>query len=97
MGQFWVYILTNPRHNVLYTGFTDDIERRVGEHKAKVHSGFTKTYNCKILVYYEEFGDADEALARERQIKRYRREWKKNLINGMNPAWRDLFEDFQTS
>ncbi|MEM6840833.1 MAG: GIY-YIG nuclease family protein [Bacteroidota bacterium] len=94
MGRFYVYILTNRHHTVFYTGFTDDLERRVYEHKHRLLEGFTKKYNCNKLVYYEEFTTAEEALHREKQIKRYRRDWKKNLINSINPQWRDLYQDF---
>ncbi|MEM9833725.1 MAG: GIY-YIG nuclease family protein [Bacteroidota bacterium] len=96
MGRFYVYILTNRHHTVFYTGFTDDLERRVYEHKHRLLEGFTKKYNCDKFVYYEEFITSEEALHREKQIKRYRRDWKKNLINSINPQWRDLYQDFLT-
>ncbi len=94
MSRYYVYILTNRHHTVLYTGFTNDVGRRVYEHKHKLRAKFTKKYNCDKLLYYEEFTSAEEALHREKQIKRYRRGWKKNLINSLNPEWRDLYEDF---
>lgn len=101
MNRFYVYILTNHHHTVFYTGFTDDLEPRVYEHKHRLLEGFTKKYNCGVppsdkLVYYEEFISAEEALHREKQIKRYLRNWKKSLINSINPTWRDLYEDFLT-
>ncbi len=92
---YYVYIITNNHHTVLYTGFTDDVERRPWEHKNKVYRGFSYRYNCHKLVYYEEFNDAETALHREKQLKRYRRSWKIKLIEEMNPDWRDLTEDFK--
>ena len=92
--MYWVYIMTNKSNQVLYTGFCNDIEYRTYQHKAKMYEGFTKKYNCTKLIYYEEFHDKEEALHRERQLKRYRREWKFNLIRSMNPDFRDLYEDF---
>jgi putative endonuclease len=94
MKIYYVYILSNKYHTVFYTGFTDDLGRRIEEHKLKVVKGFTAKYNCDKLLYYEEYNDMEEALNRERQLKRYKREWKKNLINSMNPDWRDLADDF---
>lgn len=91
---FYTYILTNWKNEVYYTGFTDDLERRVYEHKNKLLGGFTAKYNCNKLIYFEEFPTANEALHREQQIKKYKREWKENLINSQNPEWRDLYEDF---
>ena len=87
---YYVYILTNKHHTVLYTGVTNNIERRVFEHKTKVNPGFTARYNCDRLVYFEEFQSIRIALHRERQLKKYRREWKENMISQMNPEWRDL-------
>ncbi len=85
---------TNKNQTVLYTGFTDNIERRIFEHKNKVYDGFTKKFNVSKLVYYEEFKDIESAKSREKQLKKYNRQWKENLINKMNPGWRDLYEDF---
>ena len=95
MKKFFVYILTNKNNTVIYTGFTNDLERRVFEHKNKLLKGFTSRFNINKLVYFEEFADADKAISREKQIKRYLRVWKENLINEMNPEWRDLYEDFK--
>lgn len=92
--NYYVYIITNKNHTVLYTGFTNDLERRVFEHKTGVYKGFSSKYNCHKLLYFEEFPIMDEALHRERQIKKYKRSWKENLINSMNPEWRDLYDDF---
>jgi putative endonuclease len=94
VGKYFVYILTNKYKNVLYTGFTDDLERRIYEHRNKVYKGFTAKYNVDKLVYYESFFDKASAMAREKQLKKYKKEWKKNLINKLNPNWNDLYEDF---
>ena len=94
MTNYFVYIMTNKSHTVLYTGFTDDLERRVYEHKNEVYKGFTSRYKCKKLIYYEEFGDIEEALHREKQLKRWRRSWKEELINKANLEWLDLYELF---
>lgn len=95
MKKYFVYIITNKRNTVFYTGFTDNVERRVFEHKHKLQPGFSKRYNCDKLVYFEEYSSVEEALDREKQIKRYKREWKINLINSINPEWSDLYEDFE--
>jgi putative endonuclease len=94
MNKYFVYILTNKNQTVLYTGFTDNLERRVFEHKNKLLKGFTYRFNVDVLVYYEEFTDLKMAKHRESQIKRYNRGWKENLINELNPDWRDLYQDF---
>ncbi len=94
MKKYFVYMTTNKNQTVLYTGFTDNIERRIFEHKNKVYDGFTKKFNVSKLVYYEEFKDIESAKSREKQLKKYNRQWKENLINKMNPGWRDLYEDF---
>ena len=90
---FYVYILTNKNRTVLYTGVTNDLTRRVWEHKDKMRDGFTKWYNVDRLVYYEAFDDVREAIAREKQIKGGSRQKKIDLINGMNKDWRDLYEE----
>jgi putative endonuclease len=96
MGKiYYVYFLTNYYNTVLYTGSTENIYDRVFEHKEKVNKGFTNKYNCIKLVYFEEFQDLDEAIDRERQLKRYKRKWKENLIQTVNPSWRDLSKDFE--
>jgi putative endonuclease len=89
-----VYIMTNRHRTVLYTGVTSDLDRRVLQHKAGVHpAGFTRRYNIDRLVYYELANDIRSAIAREKQIKRWRREKKVMLIESMNPEWRDLAAD----
>ena len=86
---YYVYILTNDS-GTLYIGVTNDIERRVGEHRLGVADGFTQKYRLKRLVYTEETHDIYEALAREKQIKKWRREKTIALVNSINPEWRDL-------
>ena len=88
--MFYVYILTNKWHTVLYTGSTNSIERRHFEHKEKVRSGFTNRYNCDQLVYFEEQPTREEAEAREQQIKGWTRAKKDALIESKNPEWSDL-------
>jgi len=85
--------MTNKLHRVLYTGLTNDLEKRVYEHKSKLIEGFTKKYNVNKLVYYEEFDDINDAIAREKQIKSGSRQKKIDLIAKMNPAWKDLSEE----
>jgi putative endonuclease len=92
--QYYVCILTNKHHTVLYTGVTNDLERRVYEHRSGQGGGFTSRYNVKKLVYYEACGDVvGVAIAREKQIKGGSREKKVELIEGMNPGWADLYEE----
>ncbi len=93
--QYYVYILTNKNNNVLYIGVTNDLERRVFEHKNKLVEGFTKKYNLNKLIYYEITEDVSSAIEREKQLKNWHREWKINLINSFNPKWKDLGVDFQ--
>ncbi len=86
--------MTNTRKTVLYTGRTHDLVRRINEHKNKVHpKSFTARYNINQLVYFEEFGDEEESKFREHQIKAGSRKKKVDLINSMNPEWRDLAEE----
>ncbi|WP_370631511.1 GIY-YIG nuclease family protein [Peptoniphilus sp. KCTC 25270] len=90
----YVYILASPNRNALYVGVTKDLERRMYEHKNKLHDGHTSKYNIVDLVYYEEGGDSSSAIEREKQIKHWSRSKKEALISGMNPDWRDLSEDW---
>ena len=92
--QYCVYILTNSRHTVLYTGVTNNLERRSLEHKSKQGNAFTKRYNVNQLVYYECDDDISLAIAREKQIKAGSREDKIKLINSLNPEWKDLSKEF---
>jgi putative endonuclease len=89
MRQYHVYIMTN-RSKTLYTGVTNDIERRVYEHKQKLVNGFTKRYNLTMLVYYETTNDVQSAISREKQIKGWLRRKKIALIESVNPEWADL-------
>lgn len=91
---YYVYILTNRTNRVLYIGMTNDLVRRTYEHKHKMVEGFTKKYNLKKLVYYEATNDVESAIKREKQLKNWHREWKRNLINKVNPDWKDLGEEF---
>jgi putative endonuclease len=92
--QYCVYILTNSRHTVLYIGVTNNVERRLSEHQDKLGSAFTRKYNADQLVYYECGDDIRVAIAREKQIKAGSRQDKIDLINGINPEWRDLSKAF---
>ena len=91
--QYYVYIITNKNNSVLYTGITNDLKKRVFEHKEKLIDGFTKKYNIGKLVYYEIFNDAYHAISREKQIKAGSRHKKIMLINSMNEKWKDLYYD----
>jgi putative endonuclease len=95
LKNFYVYILTNPSNTVLYTGITNDIVRRTYEHKGKEVKGFTSRYNVIKLVYYETYEDADSAIAREKQIKAGSRAKKIELIEKMNPKWKDLSKEWE--
>jgi putative endonuclease len=90
--QFYIYIMTNKAHTVLYTGMTNDIRRRAYEHKQKLVEGFAKKYNVVKLVYYEAYGDCISAIKREKQIKAGSRKKKEELINSINKEWRDLYD-----
>jgi putative endonuclease len=85
--------MTNKRNTVLYTGVTSDLKRRIYQHKEKLVEGFTKKYNITKLVYYEIYDDIENAILREKQIKRGSRQKKVQLINSMNEDWRDLYEE----
>ncbi|MCF8033942.1 MAG: GIY-YIG nuclease family protein [Desulfarculaceae bacterium] len=92
--QYYVYIVTNKSHEVLYTGVTNDLARRVWEHKNGEGEGFTSRYNAGRLVYYEAYDDPETAITREKQIKKGPRKRKVALIEGMNLSWRDLGDDW---
>jgi putative endonuclease len=89
---YYVYILASKRNGTLYIGVTNDLVRRVAEHRDGMVPGFTKTYGVKRLVYFEMFGDIDLAIRREKRLKKYKREWKMNLIQQNNVMWHDLSE-----
>jgi putative endonuclease len=90
---YYIYIMTSPS-GTLYTGVTNDLHRRVYEHKQKIIQGFTKRYNITRLAYFEETTDIYSAISREKEIKGWRREKKINLITSLNPTWKDLAEDW---
>ena len=91
-----IYIMTNKHHTTLYVGVTADLIRRVHEHKSIVkESSFTLRYNLTKLVYYEIFHSIEEAIQREKQLKAGNRQRKLDLINSLNPEWKDLWEDIQ--
>jgi putative endonuclease len=87
----FVYIMASRRNGTLYTGVTNDIVRRAWEHREGMYPGFTKKYGCTQLVWYEEHDDIRDAIQRKKNIKRYYRKWKLNLIEAANPEWRDLY------
>ena len=91
--QSYTYFLSNTLNNVLYIGVTNDIVRRIAEHKAKINKGFTYKYNCEKLVYYERFMLMTDAISREKQLKNWKREWKDKLVSDFNPEWNDLSEE----
>ena len=91
--QYYVYIMTNQYNKVLYTGFTNDLQRRVSEHKSKLIEGFTKKYSVTKLVYYEIYEDSYTAISREKQIKAGSRQKKIDLVNQMNHEWKDLYDE----
>jgi putative endonuclease len=93
-NTYYVYILASKRNGTLYIGVTNDLERRLYEHKNNLVEGFTSKYNVHHLVYYEDVNDIQSALQREKQLKRWTRKWKIELIEKVNPEWRDLCADF---
>ena len=92
-GSYFVYILASPRNGTLYVGVTNDLVRRMSEHKGKLVPGFARQYGVDKLVYFEEYSSILEARARERALKRWQRAWKLALIEQMNPQWRDLTDE----
>jgi putative endonuclease len=92
-GKGYLYILASRRNWTLYVGVISDLVKRVEEHRQKLVEGFTKKYEVTRLVYFEVFEDIKAAIIRERQIKEWKRKWKTELIQLVNPYWRDLYED----
>jgi putative endonuclease len=90
--NYYVYIMTNKHNTVLYTGVTNNLKKRVYEHKEKLTDGFTKKYNITKLVHYEVFEDIESAILREKQIKARSRQKKIDLVNRQNKEWADLYE-----
>ena len=93
MKQPFIYILASGKNGTLYIGVTADLLKRVYEHREGAVDGFTKKYGVKKLVYFEEYGDINEAITREKQLKKWNRQWKIRLIEETNPTWRDLYEE----
>jgi len=91
--QGYVYILASRRNGTLYIGVTSNLLQRVWQHKANLVEGFTKQYGVKTLVWYQQCDDISGAILREKQLKEWRRVWKLELIEAMNPSWRDLYFD----
>lgn len=89
----FVYIMANKRNNVLYTGITSDLKKRIWEHKEKIAKGFTEKYNINKLVYFEIYNDPENAIVREKQIKAGSRDRKIELIRKINPEWKDLYSE----
>jgi len=90
MNQYYIYIITNIRNTVLYIGVTNNLKRRIWEHKNKIIKGFTYKYNCNKLVYFESTSDIESALNREKQLKKWNRQWKVDLVEENNKEWKDI-------
>ena len=89
--NYFVYILASKRNGTLYIGVTNNLIKRIYEHKQKQVEGFTKKYNINKLIYFEEYNSPEEAIAREKRLKKWNRSWKLKLIEGKNPNWKDLY------
>lgn len=92
--QYYIYILASQKNGTLYIGVTNDIERRILEHKEKINEGFSSRYNINRLVYFESFQYINDAILREKRLKKWNRQWKINLIEEENKEWNDLSEDW---
>ena len=88
--KYYVYIMTNKNNTVLYTGMSAHLKQRIYQHKNKYSKGFANKYNINKLVYYESFDTPNEAIKREKQLKKWNRAWKISLVNELNPDWMDL-------
>ncbi len=95
--NYFVYILTNYTNTTFYIGVTNNISRRVYEHRNKIVKGFTSTYNLKKLIFYEEYNDINEAIKREKYLKNWKRQWKIDLVKSINPNMEDLLTDAESS
>lgn len=91
--QYYVYILASKRRGTLYIGVTSDLKKRIYEHKNNLVDGFTKRYGVHQFVYYEVTEDVESAITREKRMKKWRRQWKIELIENNNPDWKDLYDD----
>jgi putative endonuclease len=92
--QYYVYILASKKNGTIYIGVTNDLQNRVAQHKQKTNEGFTSKYDITLLVYFEQFQHIDQAIKREKQLKKWNREWKLKLIEEENKDWKDLSEDW---
>lgn len=90
---YYVYLLTDKPYGTFYIGVTNDLARRIYEHKTECFAGFTKKYGLKTLAYYEVFENIEEAILREKRLKRWKREWKIDLVHAHNRQWLDLYEE----
>ena len=97
MKRYFVYIMTNKPSGILYIGVTNDLIRRCYEHRNGMIDGFTKKYNCKMLIYYEAFDRIEDAILREKRLKKWNRQWKIELIEKSNPGWVDLYNQITIS
>ena len=93
MKQYYVYIMASKRNGTLYIGVTNNLIRRVYEHKNNLIKGFTSKYGVHRLVYFESTSEVESAILREKQLKKWKREWKLELIEKINPEWKDLYEE----
>jgi putative endonuclease len=93
MKQYYVYVLASKRNGTLYIGVTSDLVKRIYEHKQSLVDGFTKEYNIHALVYFELYKEIEEAILREKQMKKWNRKWKIRLIEEKNPEWKDLYNE----
>ena len=91
--SFFVYMLASRRNGTLYIGMTDNLARRIHEHQTEADAGFTRKYGVKTLVWYELHESRETAFSRERQLKKWKRSWKLQLIESLNPSWRDLIDE----
>ena len=91
--NYYIYIITNKTDKVLYIGVTNNLERRIYEHKNKTVPGFTQKYNINKLLYFEHFDNINDAIKREKQLKKWNRKWKEELINKDNPKWNELYNE----
>ncbi|MBE6354900.1 GIY-YIG nuclease family protein [Treponema sp.] len=95
MEKYYVYILANKTNSTLYIGVTNDLKRRIYEHKNKLYEGFSAKYNVNKLVYFEECSDIKSAIQREKNLKKWKRAWKNELIEKTNPEYKDLSADWE--
>jgi putative endonuclease len=95
--RYYVYILASRKNGTLYIGVTNNLLKRVHQHKTNVVEGFTKQYGVHRLVYFEQYRDIRDAINREKRMKRWKRQWKINLIEKENPEWKDLFDELMAS